>query len=60
MNKIITVKEAAKETGMSVEWWRKKISERKIRIVRIGSRIFIPKEVVDEIQTKGFVEPRTK
>lgn len=48
-NKKYTVKEAAEVSGMSEAWWRKKIQHREVLFHRVGDRIFIPKETIDNM-----------
>lgn len=57
LEKQYTIKEAAKETRMSVSWWRQKISNKEIRHLKIGRRVFIPESSLEELFAKAIVEP---
>ena len=55
--KNLTIREASKVSRMSQAWWRKKILDREIRFLRIGSRIFIPEATIKEMFANAVVEP---
>ena len=40
----VTVAEAARQTRKSVQWWYAAIKEQRVRVLRSGSRVFVPKE----------------
>jgi excisionase family DNA binding protein len=54
---LLTVAYAAKKTAMSISWWRSAIRERKVRFVRIGGRVLIPRSVIHDLIKDGTVEP---
>ena len=56
----LTVNEAAKQTRMSVSWWRKMVFEKRIKHLKIGRRVFIPADVVDELLNNSIVDVRGK
>jgi excisionase family DNA binding protein len=54
---LLTVPEAAMETRMSVSWWRQRTSRGEIKHLKIGSRVFIMRETIDELFEKGLYDP---
>ena len=46
---LYTVREAAAMTRMSASWWRQRIFFRQIRFLKIGRRVLIPRETIDEL-----------
>ena len=58
MEKIYTVPEAAKISRMSIPWWRQKVLQKKVRFLKVGSRVLIPESTIDEIFNRSAVEPR--
>ena len=54
---LLTVPHAAKKIGLSVSWMRAAIRKRRLRFVRIGGRVLIPKSAIDDLITAGTVEP---
>ena len=56
----LTVKEAANQTRMSVSWWRKMVFEKRIKHLKIGRRVLIPADVVDELFNNSIVDVRGK
>lgn len=57
---LLSVGEAALQTKMSVAWWRMKIFRKEIQFVKLGRRVLIPQETVDEMVRSGVVEPRMR
>ena len=57
---LLTVKEAAEESRMSVSWWRQRIHMRQIKFVRFGRRVFIPREVLEDLLRKSVVKAQNK
>jgi len=57
---VLTIAEAARETRMSVSWWRQKILRKEIRHLKVGRRVLIPREEIDHLLKKALVEPRKK
>lgn len=55
-----TIKEAAQRWRMSEAWVRKQVFERKIRFLKIGSRVFIPESTIEDVLNCGIVEPAVK
>lgn len=47
--KKFTVPEAATITKMSQSWWRRAIFEKRISVVRVGRKIFIPQSTINSI-----------
>jgi len=54
---LLTIREAAKVSRMSESWWRQKIFRKQIRFVKIGSRVFVPAETVEELIENCVNEP---
>lgn len=54
---LLTVPRAAQRIGMSVSYLRAAIRDRRIRFVRIGGRVLIPKSAIDDLISAGTVEP---
>lgn len=57
---LLTVEEAAKQTKMSVAFWRMRIFRKEIQFVKLGRRVLIPQETIDEIVKRGVVEPKNQ
>ncbi len=57
---LLTVGEAANQTKMSVAWWRMRIFRKEIQFVKLGRRVLIPQETVDEMVRRGVVEPKNQ
>lgn len=55
---LMTVDEAATATRMSKSWWRQQIFQRKIKHLKVGRRVLIPREVVEQLLEQSVVEPR--
>lgn len=53
-----TVQEASEVSGMSPAWWRQKIFRKEVKYLKIGKKVLIPQETVEEILTKAVIEPR--
>jgi excisionase family DNA binding protein len=56
---LLSVEEAALVLGTGARFPRRLISERRIRFVRIGSHVRIPRSALDEFIAAGTVEPMT-
>jgi excisionase family DNA binding protein len=52
------IPESSEKLKMSEAWIRQKIFKKEIRYLKIGRRVFIPKETIDEILSKSIVEPQ--
>ncbi len=57
--KPLTVTEAAEQTNMSISWWRRMIFERRIKHIKIGRKILIPTEVVEDLLKNSIVNARS-
>lgn len=55
-----TVNETAEKLRLSPAWVRQKIFRKEIRFLKIGSRVFIPEETINDILEKSVVEPQYK
>jgi excisionase family DNA binding protein len=55
---LLTIPETATKIRMSESWLRQKVFEKQIRVVRIGRRVFISQETIDELLSGSIVEPR--
>lgn len=55
---LLTVREAAEETKMSLGWWRQRIFLKDVRVVKIGRRVFIPRSTIEDIIARSIVDPR--
>ncbi|EKD36577.1 MAG: hypothetical protein ACD_75C01456G0003 [uncultured bacterium] len=47
--KKFTVQEAAVLTKMSESWWRRAIFEKRVRVVKIGRKVFLPLSTIESI-----------
>ena len=56
---LLSVEEAAFVLGTGVRFPRRLISERRIRFVRVGRHVRIPRSALDELIAAGTVEPMT-
>jgi excisionase family DNA binding protein len=56
---LLTMDEVAELLGTSPSFPRKLVTERKIRFVRVGSRVRIPESAIADYITAGTVEPVT-
>ena len=57
MEKLYTVNEASEISRMSVAWWRMAIFQKKVRYVKIGSRVLIPETTLKDLINTSVVEP---
>ena len=55
---LMTVDEAAAATRMSKSWWRQQIFRKTVKHLKVGRRVLIPREVVEELLSDSVVEPR--
>ncbi len=55
---LMTVEEAAEATRMSKSWWRQRIYQKQIKHLKVGRRVLIPCEVVEELLSESVVEPK--
>ena len=58
-DELLTVEEAGHVLGTGVRFPRRPISERRIRFVRVGRHVRIPRSALDEFIAAGTVEPIT-
>ena len=58
-DRLLTVAEAADLLRTSERFPRRLIAERRIRFIRLGRHVRIPKSALDEFITAGLVEPIT-
>jgi excisionase family DNA binding protein len=56
---LLTVDEAARLLGTTPRFPRRLIAERRIRFVRVGRHVRIPRVALDEFIAAGTVEPMT-
>jgi excisionase family DNA binding protein len=56
---LLSVDETAVVLGTGVRFPRRLISERRIRFVRVGRHVRIPRSALDEFIASGTVEPMT-
>lgn len=56
---LLSVEEAGHVLGTGVRFPRRLISERRIRFVRVGRHVRIPRSALDEFMAAGTVEPIT-
>jgi excisionase family DNA binding protein len=59
IDRLLTFDDTAELLGTSPNIPRRLVSERRIRIVRVGSRVRIPESAVAEYIAAGTVEPVT-
>jgi excisionase family DNA binding protein len=55
--KLLTVHQAAERLGTSVTFPRRLIAERRIIFVRVGRHVRIPEGAIEDLITRGTVEP---
>ena len=55
---LLTIPEAAKETRMSISWWRQQVFFKKIKYLKVGRKVLIPRQVIEDMLAKAVVEPR--
>jgi excisionase family DNA binding protein len=58
-DRLLTVDQAAELLGTSSSFPRRLVAERKIRFVRVGSRIRIPESAIHDYIAAGTVQPVT-
>jgi len=56
---LLSVEEAAKQTRTSVAFWRTRIFRKEIQFVKLGRRVLIPQNTVDDMIQRGLVQPRS-
>lgn len=54
---LLTIQEAASVLRLSTSWVRQKVFRRQIKYVKIGSRVFIPRETLDELIENSVRHP---
>jgi len=54
---LLTVKEAAEQTRLSVSWYRQRIFRREISFVKIGRRVFLEQDTIDKLVKDGVHDP---
>jgi excisionase family DNA binding protein len=54
---LLTLREAAEKTRLSMSWWRARVFRREIRFVKLGRRVLIPEETIARLIQLGTVEP---
>jgi len=59
VDRLLTMDQAAELLGTSSSFPRRLIAERKIRFVRVGSRVRIPESAITAYIAAGTVEPVT-
>ena len=57
VDRLLTVREAGEVLGTGERFVRRLIAERRIRFVRIGRHVRIPRSALDEFIAAGTVEP---
>lgn len=57
-DELLTVDQAAVMLGTTTRFPRRLIAERRIRFVRVGRHVRIPKSALVELIQRGTVEPR--
>jgi excisionase family DNA binding protein len=55
--RLLTIPEASGVTRMSKSWFRGKIQRQEIEHIKIGRRVFIPEEVIDQLLERGRITP---
>ena len=58
--KLISIEDAAAKTRTNVVFRRARIFRKELRFVKLGRRVLIPQETVDELIKRGVVEPKNK
>lgn len=58
MVKLLTIKEAVERTKLSPGWWRQRIFRKDLCFMKIGKRVFIPEQTVEELLRNGMVQAR--
>lgn len=54
----LSIKEAARRTGMSQAWWRQRVFQRDLKYLKIGKRVLIPESTIEEVLERAIVEPK--
>ena len=57
---LLTLQECERITKRRVATWRKDIRLKRVPVVRIGRQVRVPKEFVDRLIVKGWVQPTHK
>ena len=56
----LTIPEAAERSRMSEAWWRSKVFHKEVEHVKIGRRVFIREQTIDQLFERGLVKPKSK
>jgi excisionase family DNA binding protein len=56
--KYYTIKESAEKSRLSVSWWRQKISNKEVRYLKIGRRVFVPESTLEKMFSDAVIEPK--
>lgn len=59
VHQLLNVEEAAKRLGLSVFTLRTWISQRRVEVVRLGRRVFIKEDFIENLIENCTVEPRS-
>jgi hypothetical protein len=51
-----TVEEAARISRMSIAWWRMAIFQRRVDVLRIGRRVFVPESTLIALREKSMLK----
>jgi excisionase family DNA binding protein len=55
---LLTIREAADLTRMSQGFWRQRLFRKEIKYLKVGRRVFIPREVIDDFLARSVIEPK--
>jgi excisionase family DNA binding protein len=58
MTELLNLDEASKDSKLSIHWWRKAVSQRRVPFVKIGRRVLVRREDLETLISKGFQAPR--
>lgn len=59
LGQLLTVGEAARLLGTTERYPRRLIQERRIRFVKLGRKVRIPRSAIEELIASGIVEAQT-
>lgn len=58
MTRLLSIREVAQITGMSIGWWRRMVSDGEITVYRMGTRVLIAPVDIDAMLQKCRVDAR--
>jgi len=56
MQDLLSIKDAARETGLSISWWRQRVTQKKVPYYKVGRRVLIDRRDIENLMRASRVE----